>query len=674
MRRYVPLILLAGCPECRFPGSDCAVGQHLVESACVPDIWDEGEITLPSAVEIDTAADGSLYVRGRLFVVFGGQVTTRGATALVEAAGGTLDGIVPFAGIAYGRFPVVDEASLDAIRRELLADSSVEGVFRDTVNPRAANARDRTDLERLTVAANEWKDYDDATAEPPSLVLPEDFRWAYDRIGLTAAWDAIHDANPVLTPVTVAVLDEPASPSVFASLPLSGANDARLVGTWDPDTRHGTATSAILGAPSDGKGTSGILAGLDCLTYDLAPIAHIGSITDDSSEARKSMLSLSSELLGILMAVRSGARVVNMSYGGQQTDGTMYDRLFEAAPHILWVGSAGNDAADAASHFPAAASLTQAHVVNVAATGRDDGRAVWEPASPEWPAESGSNYDQSGQASVTLAAPGTDVLSTLPGGELTFFGGTSSSAPIVSGVGGLLFAIDPTLTGEEARKILVSTATPLADATISGRMVNAQGAVKAALDGLPEGRKGTGECREPDEAAPTCPGGSGCRWCVTGSFTYGDATEPDWSGAYDIAGEVSVDWQDDATVWALQPTFDALYDGDPVWPITVGCAPDASALAAAQVSTSSIVASGGGVGSWGPHTTEPPPVSGDYTGPTPSPWPSVNCETTSVRLTFAADRVSGTVDMAGEGHTGSATFEGFLKVVDLNDPTSLFCH
>jgi subtilisin family serine protease len=63
-----------------------------------------------------------------------------------------------------------------------------------------------------------------------------------------------------------------------------------------------------------------------------------------------------------------------------------------------------------------------------------------------------SNY---GENSVNIYAPGEDVLSTQPGNGYLARTGTSFAAPHVAGVAGLLLSVDPRLTAEQLKNIII---------------------------------------------------------------------------------------------------------------------------------------------------------------------------------------------------------------------------
>ena len=99
--------------------------------------------------------------------------------------------------------------------------------------------------------------------------------------------------------------------------------------------------------------------------------------------------------------------------------------------------------------------------------------------------ESGANYVYSKYSEigsrVDIAAPGTDIYSTVVGGY-DYMSGTSMATPHVSGVAGLVFAVNPSLSGPEVKQILTSNTSGWFTFTGGGcGMLNAKLAVQAAL-------------------------------------------------------------------------------------------------------------------------------------------------------------------------------------------------
>lgn len=78
-----------------------------------------------------------------------------------------------------------------------------------------------------------------------------------------------------------------------------------------------------------------------------------------------------------------------------------------------------------------------------------------------------SNY---GAASVDLAAPGTYILSTLPGNEYGFMSGTSMAAPMVTGVAAMLYSYRPDISLADVKNILIQSSRKMDQ--LGGKMVS----------------------------------------------------------------------------------------------------------------------------------------------------------------------------------------------------------
>src|SRR5690606_29308456 len=81
-----------------------------------------------------------------------------------------------------------------------------------------------------------------------------------------------------------------------------------------------------------------------------------------------------------------------------------------------------------------------------------------------------SNY---GTATVHVAAPGENIMSTLPSNKYGNLSGTSMATPLVSGLVALMLAQDPTLTGAQIRAIIQTTGTKVSIETACNCRIDA---------------------------------------------------------------------------------------------------------------------------------------------------------------------------------------------------------
>jgi thermitase len=160
-------------------------------------------------------------------------------------------------------------------------------------------------------------------------------------------------------------------------------------------------------------------------------------------------------------AVNNGARISNNSWGGGGDSQALQEAITRAAEaNHLFIAAAGNGAADGVGdnndvtpHYPS--SYPQDNIVSVAASTDADKLASF------------SNY---GAASVDLAAPGVNIVSTLTRGAYGSYNGTSMATPHVSGAAVLMLAAEPSLSATQVKARLLESVDPVAAlrATVTG--------------------------------------------------------------------------------------------------------------------------------------------------------------------------------------------------------------
>lgn len=148
--------------------------------------------------------------------------------------------------------------------------------------------------------------------------------------------------------------------------------------------------------------------------------------------------------LAIEKAISDKVDVINLSLGADDRTPIVVDRYSEVIEKannngIVVVAAAGNNSIDAGKHVPASVQ----GVITVAASNEDD-----EPATDY------SNYGNC----VDIAAPGTDIISTLPHGYYARNTGTSMAAPFVTAASAIIKSIFTNETPEQIKNRIISTA------------------------------------------------------------------------------------------------------------------------------------------------------------------------------------------------------------------------
>lgn len=234
-----------------------------------------------------------------------------------------------------------------------------------------------------------------------------------------------------------------------AEVPGNGLDDDRngfvddVVG-WDfrdkdarpfDDNGHGSHTSGTIAATGgNGVGISGVAQNASIMVLRFLGGANGSGTSEDA-------------IACIEYATANGAHLTSNSWGGGGRSQALFDAIAEANQKgILFVAAAGNSRNDndRAPSYPASYELD--NVLAVAATDSADTLASF------------SNF---GKTSVDLAAPGVDILSTIPGNGYKKFSGTSMATPHVAGAAALLLSAYPSLKAKAIIELLENSVDKL---------------------------------------------------------------------------------------------------------------------------------------------------------------------------------------------------------------------
>lgn len=223
------------------------------------------------------------------------------------------------------------------------------------------------------------------------------------------------------------------------------------------ESPHGTHVSGIIAAEQDNNiGISGV-----CPACKIMPI-RFG-------------FTLSSEIEAIDWAIDHGADVINASYGGAPWNKSERNAIKKAGQAgVLFVAAAGNQRSDndmatfsngsmLSPSFPASYELDT--ILAVAASNHKDEYGYFTGCAINGTSRAGCSFTSFGRTSVDVAAPGTDILSTVVPGEgrqgssdeYDTYNGTSMASPMVAGIAGLVKAEHPGYTPTKIKNAIMNS-------------------------------------------------------------------------------------------------------------------------------------------------------------------------------------------------------------------------
>lgn len=266
-------------------------------------------------------------------------------------------------------------------------------------------------------------------------------QWALPKI----SWDKINATssayNPASPVIKVAVVDtgvDYTHPDLAGKIDTDNDwdfvnNDSDAMG----DNLHGTHVSGIAAAQTN---NSIGIAGVSVNTVKILPV----KVLDQNGSGYYSWVAS-----GINWAADHGAKVINLSLGGNVSSKTLQNAVNYAWSKGVVIAAAAGNSNNSSRTYPAYYTNAMA----VWASDQNDNKAYF------------SSYG----SWVDIGAPGTNILSTVPVSldpdsvkdGYYYANGTSMATPYVAGLAGLLFSQHPSWTNQQVRNKIESTADPV---------------------------------------------------------------------------------------------------------------------------------------------------------------------------------------------------------------------
>ena len=379
-----------------------------------------------TATRIDGDPQGSLYAAGELLVSYEPEASQQRVGEVVERSRARVEEEISVADAQLLSFPEIKHEQSGRVREEKLRKAKKALQKRPGVM--------HVDYNYLRLPFYEAND--------PRF--KNGAQWDLDSINAPEAWN-----KTLGNGVRVAVVDS----GIDGDHPdLKSKIDVQkdLLNNDDvanDDVGHGTHVAGTIGAATNnGRGVAAVCPGCRLM------VAKVGNSTGifDADIAQ-----------GIYWSANNRASAINISIGGRRYSWALKHAVDYAWDHdVVVVASAGNEDTDAPS-YPAAFG----HVISVSATDQSNRKARF------------SNYGPT----VDVAAPGVEILSTVPGGGYELKQGTSMASPHVAALAGLL-ATNEGLSAPEIRRRIQRTATDIGsegkDRHYGWGLINANKAVR----------------------------------------------------------------------------------------------------------------------------------------------------------------------------------------------------
>jgi bacillopeptidase F len=311
--------------------------------------------------------------------------------------------------------------------------------------------------------------------------------WNVDRVNAPKVWAKGYDG----TGVTVGVVDtgidvnHPALKAVYRGTNADGTMDHNYnffdatKGRKDAydDNKHGTHVSGtIAGHATEGHAATGVAPGAKLIGSKILTASGSGTMQGVMKGLEWMLAPTDSN--GENADPSKAPDIISNSWGTNNGKDQSFRKLLQAflAAGIEPVFAAGNSGPRAGS---VGAPGSSPEVISVAATDKADKVASFSSRGPS-PVKDDAGSDRK----PDIAAPGHQIVSTVPGGGYASLSGTSMATPAVSGVIALILSKHKDMSHDEIVKAINTSArdidTPGYDYNAGNGLIDAEAALAAA--------------------------------------------------------------------------------------------------------------------------------------------------------------------------------------------------
>ena len=390
-----------------------------------------------------------------------------------------------------GHLYLIKTNKLEALKQELSSNESVEYAQKDFYAEKQKMPKLEM-LDQATIAIKRFTEVNFVSFNDPDVAK----LWAFNStsgMNVNEAYDILPNTN--VEEIIVAVVDTGVDHTHDDLKDIMWVNEKEIAGNKIDDDNNGyiddihgintlirdaqgNATMNTMAGHWHGTHVSGTIAATQNNGIGIAGVASnvkimaIRTVPDDADE-------LDSDIVeAYKYAAKNGARLINCSFGKSVNEGGMVvrDVINEIGKkyNTLVIASAGNDSMgpmswhnnDVSPKYPA--SFDSENLLVIASTTSSG---------------SLSTFSNIGIKTVDVAAPGSNIYSTIVGNKYGMASGTSMAAPNTSGVAAMILGYYPNLTATQLKNVLIKSVTPVAAFKahiVSGGRINLKSGLQKA--------------------------------------------------------------------------------------------------------------------------------------------------------------------------------------------------